>query len=319
MSLELQLVLALILDALFGDPHWFPHPVRLIGRLAYATESLSRRMFPSEKVAGMFSVLVVLAVSGGAGWGLIMLAGAVHPVAGDIVSVLMLYFCFAARDLVKHSKKVADALHESDLEKAREKVGMIVGRDTATLDKEGVIKACVESVAENTVDGITAPLFWAAIGGPVGALLYKAVNTMDSVFGYKNEQYLHFGWAAAKLDDLVNWLPARLTGLIMVLASLLLGLRTADSWKILLRDRLHHSSPNSGHAEAAVAGALGIRLGGPSMYFGKQVDKPFIGDNCFSLDTVHITKTNQLMITTVVVMTSLLIGLRIFLLVIWSG
>lgn len=311
MSFELQILLALLLDALLGDPPRFPHPVRLIGRLARVTEKGTRKVIQSPKTAGMCTVLLVLALTGIAGWGLITAAGTWHPVAGNTVSVLLLYFCFAARDLFDHSRKVAEALQCSDLAGAREKVGMIVGRDTVELEREGVITACVESVAENTVDGITAPIFWAVIGGPIGALLYKGVNTMDSMFGYTNKEYYHFGWAAARLDDLLNWLPARVTGLMMVIASFFLAMRPAEAWRIFLRDRLQHASPNSGHPEAAVAGALGIRLGGRSMYFGRPVCKPLIGDDFYPPAVDHIKKTNVLMIGTTVLTILFLIGAKL--------
>lgn len=311
MSVELQILLALLLDGIFGDPIGLPHPVRILGRLAMDTEQFCRKVVPSERAAGICTVIFVLFVTAASGWGIIHLAAAVHPLVGDVVSVLLLYTCFAARDLIAHSRRVADALHKGDLNEARQNVGMIVGRDTVGLEEEGVVRACVESVAENTVDGVTAPLFWAAIGGPVAALIYKAVNTMDSLFGYTNKRYFHFGWAPARFDDLLNWLPARLTGVMMVIATLFLGMQPASAWRILRRDRLNHSSPNSGHAEAAAAGALGIRLGGTSRYFGKEVSKPFIGDDCFQPDASFIGKANSLMIVTSALMALFLVGIRI--------
>ena len=194
MSLEHQIVIALLLDGLIGDPRWLPHPVRMIGWLAIKTEALTRAVFTNERLAGFFAMLIVLLVTGLTGWGLIEFAGRYHPLAGDIISILILYTCFALRDLIAHSRNVFNALKKDDLAEARKRVGMIVGRNPSGLDEAGVVKAAVESVAENTVDGITAPLFWAVIGGPLGALLYKAVNTMDSTFGYKNARYLRFGW-----------------------------------------------------------------------------------------------------------------------------
>ena len=310
MSVELQILLALLLDSIFGDPTRLPHPVRMIGSLALHCEKFCRKAVASEKTAGICTVIFVLAVTGVSAWGLMQIGAAVHPLVGDAVSVLLLYTCFAARDLIAHSRWVADALHKGDLNEARQRVGMIVGRDTAELEKEGVVRACVESVAENTVDGVTAPLFWAVIGGPVGALLYKAVNTMDSIFGYTNARYHYFGWAPARLDDLLNWLPARMTGVTMVVASKFLGLPPVAAWRVLRRDRFNHSSPNSGHPEAAAAGALGIRLGGMSRYFGKEVCKPFIGDDCSRPNTGHINKVNSLMVVTSALMAVCLVGIR---------
>jgi adenosylcobinamide-phosphate synthase len=226
------------------------------------------------------------------------------------VSIYLLYACFAARDLLAHSSRVAAALKENDPARARIMVGMIVGRDTAGLEEEGVVRACVESVAENTVDGVTAPLFWAAVGGPLGALLYKAVSTMDSMFGYTNERYFHFGWAPARLDDLLNWVPARITGLLLVAAALILRMRPAGAWRVFFRDRLNHASPNSGHPEAAVAGALGIRLGGLSTYFGKPVQKPVIGDDCCRPHAGHIKQAQDLLIAATVLTFLLFIWVR---------
>lgn len=305
-----MIILALLLDSLLGDPRRLPHPVRLIGWLAIRAESLCRRVIRQEKGAGIAALIMVLALTTLGGRGLIRGAALVHPLAGDLASVLILYFCFAARDLVAHSSNVARALHENDLVEARRRVGMIVGRDTEHLNESGVVRACVESVAENTVDGITAPLFWAVIGGPLGALLYKAVNTLDSTFGYRNARYLHFGWAAARLDDLANWLPARMTGLVMVPAALVSRLSAADSWRIFRRDRHRHSSPNSGQSEAAMAGALGIQLGGSASYFSRPVTKPTIGDGRMLPAVEHIDRANRLLIATTALMAIILLSAR---------
>lgn len=310
MSVELQIVLAFVLDALIGDPRWLPHPVKLIGWLAIRTENVCRAFILNEKVAGAISVIIVLFLSGMCGWGLIQVASVIHPYGADLVSILLLYSCFAARDLIKHSNNVYRALQENDLEEARKRVGMIVGRNTEQLSREGVSRACVESVAENTVDGVTAPLFWAIAGGPVGALLYKAINTLDSTFGYKNEQYLHFGLVAARLDDLANWLPARITGLLTVAAAGLLGLRPANAWRIFWRDRGRHVSPNAGQTEAAFAGALGVRLGGGSVYFGQLIEKPTIGDSLADVEAIHILQANRILLTVTLLVAVFLIGLR---------
>ena len=310
MSLELQIMLALILDSLLGDPRRLPHPVKLIGRLAVRCESVCRSVIRRERAAGITAVLSVLGVTGLTAWALLRLFYALHPWAGEALSVLILYFCFAARDLIDHSTGVHAALHHDDLPAAREMVAMIVGRDTAELDRSGVVRACVESVAENTVDGVTAPLFWAIIGGPVAAIVYKAVNTLDSTFGYTNERYVRFGWAAARLDDAVNFLPARMTGLITVLAAVILRLRWAEAWRIFRRDRLRHASPNSGHVEAAVAGALGIRLGGDSRYFGKVVKKPCIGDPVVKAEAGHILQANRIMVAVTVLFFLFMLLLR---------
>ncbi|MCW5207425.1 cobalamin biosynthesis protein CobD, partial [Desulfobulbus sp. US2] len=229
-------------------------------------------------------------------------------------AILILYTTVAARDLIRHSGQVLNAL-TIDLETARKKVRMIVGRDTEQLDEAGIVRACVESVAENMSDGIVAPLFWAVIGaafgqylsgspviwGTTAAMLYKAVNTMDSMFGYKNERYLQFGSCAAQLDDVVNFLPARISGLFLVLAALtcrpVCRSDMKNSFRVLMRDRQQHSSPNSGWPEAAMAGALGIQLGGESSYFGKPAEKPTIGDSFITPQAHHISQANTLVLT----------------------
>lgn len=295
--LGLQIVIAVLLDLFFGDPRWFPHPVRLLGRLAALVESTFRRLLPA-KLAGICAVGGVLGLTGSAVYLLLHFGLLIHPLLPDLLSIAMLYTTIAARDLVRHSSQVHEALEKNDLPAARSRVAMMVGRDTENLDRGEIARAAVESVAENMVDGVTAPLFFAALGGPILALLYKAVNTMDSMFGYKNEQYLRFGWAAARLDDAVNFIPARLTAAFVPVAALFLGYEAKKSWRILRRDRLQHSSPNSGHTEAAVAGALDVRLGGPSFYFKTLVQKPFIGDDVRRIEPDHIIQANRLMLLT---------------------
>ncbi len=291
---SLQIGVALLLDGLLGDPPSWPHPVRWIGRLAAASERWCRRLFGDTVTAGGCCVLLVLLVTGTVTAVLLAAAGMLHPYVRSVAAVLVLYTCFALRDLLRHSRRVHAALAAGDLEAARRRVAMIVGRDTADLDTAGVVRACVESVAENMVDGVTAPLFYAFIGGPVGAMLYKAVNTMDSMFGYRNDRYEKFGRIAARLDDAANFIPARLTGLVIVLAALLTGFDWRRSWRIFLRDRLAHKSPNSAHSEAAAAGALGVQLGGSAVYFGRMLTKPTIGDATVPLAPSHILMVNRL-------------------------
>ncbi len=294
-ALEYQILIAILLDQLLGDPRWLPHPVRIIGAVCTGCERLTRAVLP-PLAAGITSVLLILALTGATTWGMIAGANLLHPWLGTAVSILVLYTTIAARDLVRHSTAVHAALRDGDLPEARKRVGMIVGRDTANLDQAGVARAAVESVAESMVDGVTAPLFFALLGGPVGAMLYKAINTMDSMFGYKNAQYRKFGWAAARLDDLANFIPARLTSLMIPAASFPLRLAPKRSLLTLLRDRFAHASPNSGHTEAAVAGALGVQLGGPSSYFGTVVEKPAIGDATRPLEPRDILRANRLML-----------------------
>ena len=294
------LAMAVAVDLLFGDPTRLPHPVRAMGALALALENRLRPLTANQRLAGLATVLAVLLATGAAAWGLLVLAGLLPWPAAELTTIVLLYFGLAARDMLRHSGRVYAALAAGDLEGARRQVQMIVGRDTEEMNEEEMIRATVESVAENLVDGVTAPLFYAMLGGPVALLLFKAASTMDSTFGYKNERYREFGWAAARLDDLLNLLPARLTGILMVAAAALLGQQPAECWRILRRDRLRHASPNSGHPEAAMAGALGVRLGGPAAYAGILVRKPTIGDPGQPLAAHDIPRANRLFLVTVV-------------------
>lgn len=289
-----------ILDLLIGDPENWWHPVRAIGSLISWMEKNLRRLFP-ETLAGALMAGAVLAglVAGltfAAAAVLLWAAGKLHPVFRFLLGVLMCGQLLAARSLKTESEKVYKALNEETLADARYKVSRIVGRDTQNLTEDGVIRAAVETVAENASDGVIAPLFWMFLFGPAGGFFYKAVNTMDSMVGYRNEQYLYFGRAAARLDDLVNWIPARVTGLLFVLAAYLLpGYDGKQAWRIWRRDRRCHKSPNSAQSEAACAGALGVQLAGDASYFGKIVKKPAIGDALRPVEAEDIVRANRLM------------------------
>ncbi|ABB30729.1 cobalamin biosynthesis protein CobD [Geobacter metallireducens RCH3] len=286
---------AVLLDLLFGDPRWLPHPVVAIGKLITVLEKFLRRLVTNERVGGVLLLLLAVGITAGAAWGAVRGASLVHPLAGVVVSALLGWTCLAARSLHGESKRVADALVRGDLPEARRYLSFIVGRDTAGLSEPEVWRGAVETVAENTSDGVIAPLLFFMIGGAPLALAYKAVNTLDSMVGYKNERYLHFGWASARSDDLANLIPARLTGLLMTLAAPLAGLSGRGAWRIMLRDGRNHSSPNSGIPEAAAAGALGVQLGGTNVYFGKPVAKPTIGDPLKPLDATAWRGTVRLM------------------------
>lgn len=309
MNLEIFLIIGIAVDLLIGDPGWYRHPVQLIGYLCSFIENISRKVIQNEKTAGIITNLIVITTTLLTISCLVVIASNIHEIAGLIFLVFIIYSFVAIKDLFVHSRRVYNALDDSkDLMKARQAIGMIVGRDTSDLDRENICRGCVETVAENMVDGITAPLFWAVLFstfsyflhmGPLflaslGIAFYKSVNTMDSMFGYKNERYINFGWFSAKLDDLVNFIPARLSGLCLVLSSIFIGGNLKDSYTILKRDRLKHASPNGGHPEAAVAGALGIELGGPSVYFGKKVDKPTLGDKKRIVEPNDIVLTNKI-------------------------
>ena len=293
------LIVGFVLDLLLGDPRWIPHPVRMMGKLIAGLEKPLRRLFPKtpggERAAGMVLVILVTGISAGAAWGLLALAGLVHPWAAFGVESILCYQCLAARSLRDESMKVYYALRTGTLAEARLAVSMIVGRDVDRLDGTGVAKAAVETVAENASDGVIAPLLYLALGGGALGIFYKAVNTMDSMVGYKNDRYLYFGRCAARLDDVMNYLPARLAGVLLCLAAPLAGLDGRGAWRIFLRDRRKHKSPNSAHTEAAAAGALGLRLAGPSVYFGELVEKPFIGDGGRGVEPEDIRRVNRLM------------------------
>lgn len=325
MTYLLQLLSAVCLDLLLGDPPQLPHPVRGIGKLCSASEKLTRLLFKDLYLAGLVTVFMVLAGTVTTVFLLLHWATAIATFLGAALAVILLYTTIAIRDLLRHSKAVYDQLQPNgSLQGARNAVGMIVGRDTRNLSEAGIIRACIETVAENMVDGITAPLFFAIIASfaapftslsPIycsvlGAFFYKAVNTMDSMIGYKNEEYLLFGRSAAKLDDAVNFLPARLSGLCVIVAAFFLKLDYREAARIFRRDRLQHSSPNAGHTEAAAAGALGLRLGGPSSYFGKVVDKPYLGDGVCEPKAEDIIKTNHLILVATSIFVVFLLGFR---------
>lgn len=298
MSLEYQILIAIALDALIGDPRWFPHPVRFMGAAALRLEALARRLTGCGRVSGAAVVVIVVGLAAAATWSLVYWSRSVHPALGDAVSVFFLYSGIALRDMVRHSADVYRALVSGSLPEARQKVGMICGRDTDQLNEAGVTAAAVESVAENMVDGVTAPLFYAIIAGPVGIMAYKAINTLDSTFGYKNERYREFGWAAARLDDVANFVPARVTGILVPLAAGILGERASAAFWVFLRDGRKHPSPNAGQTEAAVAGALGLQLGGACFYQGQMSNKPTLGDPVEALAPGHIMRANAMLVVT---------------------
>lgn len=278
----LALVLGFLIDLLLGDPRWLYHPVRMIGNGITLLEKMLRRIFPKtakgERTAGLFLVLLICIGSGGVPFLLLYLAYHIHTVLGIVLETFMCYQMLAVKSLKAESMRVYEELKKLDLPGARTAVSMIVGRDTKSLSEAGVTKAAVETIAENTSDGIIAPLFYMAIGGPALMFLYKGINTMDSMVGYKNDKYLNFGRYAARLDDIANYIPARISAWLMILASLCAGFDWKNAKKIFLRDRYNHASPNSAQTEAVMAGALDIQLAGNAFYFGKLYEKPTIGD-----------------------------------------
>lgn len=269
---------AALLDLLAGDPRWLPHPVIGIGRLIRRLQAGLENSPLIPRTAGVILAAATVGMTATTAWFLLQVAGALHPLLYAAVWVLFAFSSLAARSLHRESGEVIRCLEQEDLDGARGALSLIVGRETSNLDRPGIIKATLETVAENSSDGVVSPLFYLFLGGPVLALAYKAVNTLDSMVGYRNDRYLEFGWASARLDDLANWLPARLTGGLMVAAAWLLRLRAADAWRVMLRDARKHASPNAGFPEAAAAGALGVQLGGSAVYFGETVGKATLGD-----------------------------------------
>ena len=296
------LLLGFLLDLLLGDPRWLPHPIRAIGALIAGLEKVLRKIFPKNRsgqlAGGVALVILVLVLSGGFTLLVLWLCGKVGLWLRFLAETILCFQLLATRSLKGESMKVYKALKAGDLEGARYAVSMIVGRDTQCLDEAGVARAAVETVAENASDGVIAPLIFLAIGGAPLGMVYKAVNTMDSMVGYKNDQYLWFGRCAARLDDVVNFIPARLAGLLMCLGAGFSGFDAPNALRIFRRDRKNHKSPNSAHTEAAAAGALHIQLGGSNYYFGKLVEKPIIGDADHPVEPLDIVRVNRLMYAT---------------------
>ena len=298
------IIAGFILDLIFGDPHWLPHPICLIGNLiGFIERNLRPRLEPNKGallLGGALMVIIVLVISFVVPMAILLAAGMVSPWLAFALETLMCYQIFATKCLRDESMKVYTALHNHDLADARVKLSWIVGRDTQNLDEEEITKGAVETVAENTADGIIGPMFYMFLGGVPLAFLYKGINTMDSMVGYKNDKFLYFGRCAAKLDDLANLLPARITGLVMIGAAFVLGLDGKNAWKIFWRDRYNHLSPNSAMTESVTAGALNIQLGGDHFYFGKLVHKDTIGDDIRPVCPEDIVKTNRLLYMTAV-------------------
>ncbi|TAJ25085.1 MAG: cobalamin biosynthesis protein CobD [Nitrospirae bacterium] len=312
-----EILLACLLDAVLGDPRWLPHPVRLMGwAIAWCDERIRPvlRSPAGERVAGIVLAVGLPVLAYAVGWLAIEMAGRVHWVFGRGVEVVLACTTLAARDLADHALSVVRALEAGRLQGAREAVSRIVGRDTAELSESDVARATVETVAESTSDGVIAPLFYMVIGGAPLALAYKAVNTLDSMVGHRDRKHRYFGWASAKCDDGANWIPARVTAVLLVLAGGLI-FRNADTirraWRIFVRDGKKHPSPNSGRPEAAMAGVLGVQLGGTNVYAGVPSARPPLGDPGAPLDAHHIRSALWLMTLSVLLAAGLAAVLRL--------
>lgn len=310
---------AFFLDMVFGDPVWLYHPVRAIGLLIEYTERLLCKLFQirggrdedktKKRIAGIILVILVITVSGVAAWLILYAAGKIHVWLRFAVNCVMCAQMLAMKSLRTESMKVYDALVSGESERAREAVSMIVGRDTGGLTEEGITKAAVETVAENTSDGVIAPLFYVILFGAVGGFVYKAINTMDSMIGYKNDRYVYFGAAAARLDDAANFIPSRLAALLMLAAADFAGFDVKNAWRVYVRDRKKHASPNSAQTEAVCAGALSVELAGDAYYFGALYRKPTIGDRDREIEPEDIRRANRLLYLTSACMLVLGVGI----------
>ena len=312
----MDILLGFILDTIIGDPYKLPHPIRWIGSFISILEKLCRKIAKSNTmlmILGAILVFIVVFVSGGITL-LVLKLASFNKYAYLIVSSVICYYMLAGKSLKTESMKVYKAFENNDTEGARKAVSMIVGRDTQSLTKEGIIKAAVETVAENSSDGVVAPLIYMLIFGPVG-VVYKAVNTMDSMIGYVEEKYFYIGKFAAKLDDVLNYIPARISGILVIISAFILRYDYKNAFRIFKRDRRKHASPNSAQTESAMAGALGVQLAGDATYFGVVHKKPYIGDKKREIENEDIKRANDIMYTMTII--CLVVGLVIRSVVMW--
>ena len=291
----IKIWIAYVLDLIFGDPQNVVHPVQVIGKIISAGEKVLLRKkykFLAGAVLNIFTVSITYTL-------MYLISKSVKiSVFFMIIEIYLMYTIFSINSLAREGNRVYRILKEGDIEKARKDLSYLVSRDTEMMDEKMIIRSTMETISENTVDGIVAPMFYMFLGGMPLAMAYKAINTLDSMVGYKNEKYMDFGKFSAKVDDAVNFIPARITGILIVLASMILGYDYKNSLKIFLRDRKNHSSPNSAHSEASVAGALGVQFGGKVSYFGKEINKPTIGDKTKDFELEDIRKNIRIMYVT---------------------
>ena len=309
-------MIGFILDCIIGDPYNIPHPIKLIGRLVGGLEKLVRKRMKNLRMGGTLLGLTVIILSTAAPLALLIICYHFSLILGIAAESVLCCYMLAAKCLCKESMKVCRAAESGDTEAARRAVSMIVGRDTAVLDRDGIVRAAVETVAENTSDGVTAPLFYMGLGGAVGAFFYKSVNTMDSMIGYKDKKYADIGRFAAKTDDVLNYIPSRLTALLIIVAAPVCRFDGKNAFRIWKRDRRNHASPNSAQTESSCAGALHLRLAGDAWYFGKLHKKPYIGDNDRPVEPQDIRRANSLMYAASVLMLIISAAARC---IIWGG
>lgn len=310
----LSLYIGYITDLIAGDPYSFPHPVKYIGRLIKHVEDYIRKVCKTDKslkIGGFFLWFITVGITFFITYAVVELSK-FNNVVYIIVNSLIIYTTLATKCLKDEAKKIYEVLKTGDIKKSRKQLSYIVGRDTSNLSEKEIIRATVETVAENTVDGLISPLFYAFIGGAPLAMAYKAINTLDSSVGYKNEKYLHIGFASAKIDDVANYIPSRISVVLFAIGNFFLGNDFVNSFKISIRDRKNHKSPNCAFSEGAVAGGLGIQLGGTNTYFGEKVYKPTIGDKKREIEIEDIKRTNKILyatsLTSMIVFTAIYIA-----------
>ena len=296
--LVIKIWIAYVLDLIFGDPQNIIHPVQIIGKMINIGEkSLLGKKYKSDRkykfFAGMILNITVISLTYGINY--LIHRTSENSIIFTVAEIYLMYTIFSINSLAREGNRVYNILKEGNIERARKDLSYLVSRDTETMDEKMIIRSTMETISENTVDGIVAPMLYMFLGGLPLSMTYKAINTFDSMVGYKNEKYMDFGKFSAKLDDVANFIPARITGILIVIASMILGYDYKNSLKIFIRDRKNHSSPNSGHAEAGVAGALGVQFGGKVSYFGKEVDKPVIGDKIKDFELEDIKKNIKIM------------------------
>lgn len=310
MTAIMPIIIGFVIDSFIGDPYNLPHPIRLIGRLISKLEKFIRKRFRNLYAGGVFLALTVIFISAVVPFFILYFYYRLNIIFGILIEGIFCYYLIAPKCLRNESMKVYSAIKIKDTEKARKAVSMIVGRDTQCLDESGIIKAAVETVAENTSDGVTAPIMYMSLGGAVFGFIYKAVNTMDSMIGYKNDKYINLGRFAAKLDDAFNFIPSRLTAAVMILSAYILGMNGKNAFRIWKRDRRKHASPNSAQTEAVCAGALEIRLAGDAYYFGKLHKKEYIGDDIRPIENEDIRRANKLMYCTSIIVLIVSVSIR---------
>jgi len=307
----LEISAAYVLDLLFGDPPHYPHPVRLIGKTISLLERRFLQWAHTPWMQRFLGIILAVTIVSGAGiltWSFIRMAGWVHPFFSSVITIFFAYTTLATRNLYDEPRKVIRALEQGDLELARKEVGFLVSRDTDHLNEEEICRALIETVSENSSDGVIAPLFYLVVGGPPLAMAYKALNTLDSMVGYRNDRYRYLGWASARGDDIANLIPSRLTALLFVISSFILRKSWGGAWRATWRDGRKNPSPNSGYPEAAMAGALGVQLGGKNFYFGRAEEKPLIGESERSIDrrvakeSLHLLIVNSLIAVTIAIL-----------------